>query len=972
MANDFRFEELGPRAFEQLCVALAMAAFGPRVEAYGSGRDGGREATSRGRLAWSSDENGEAWDGYTIFQAKHREHVASTADNLRWLKRHIRAELDSWADPASQRGELPNNLLFITNARLAPAPGNGIDELARYIDEQLSRLRLPKNALELHGPGWHSRSSSAETVLVRVSEKDTLKSRGLRNVKVWHRDTLNGRISIDQSIRMAFPSLWTVGDAFAMTQTVAVPKSSSHEALAELLRDHAQAALRHERWIRFEEAGATSRGAVDQAITDLPVFIGADREKSVINHCLTKGDQVFRLSTWNSPNPRHLVITGAPGNGKSTLTRYLTQIYRCEFAQHEENEPAVTQIIDDTTHSLGRLGLKRPNSTRWPIRIDLAEAVVEMAKSPHINLKKLICEQLNSRGNSKIDPYTLERWLATWPSLLIFDGLDEISSQVMRSEIIDEVIALVERLDSNNSDAFVMVTTRPTGYTEKIAPKYFGQIDLAYFNLAEAATYGRHITAQRYHDDDQQRDRVLARFDAAIKDETTERLLKTPLQVLILTVILASAGSLPANRYLLFWRYYETVFRREVDKPTGYQQFLSDHQSDILELHQQVGLVLQIECEASGDLRGRLPRASLGSLALHRMLSVGHDHGDAKRLAAKILDVAMQRLVLLVADQDHTVSFDVRSLQELMAARAIVNGPEADIRGDLTTIAASPHWRNTWLLAAGALFAESSFKADLMLDVVEHCDAEGGWPEWLYPVAPELAAYILDDGLASANPKATRRLIDSAMRCLSGPMPEEPEMLARGLTAAVFAQKVNLVHIRNSLKGAFAGSREQRAIAASICSFGEFGSRVPGQPADLKRFVDMWRIDPTEKGQKVRVKRILKQSIAELSEYAPVDDLHMIESALSDCDSMTLVRTSQGDYWPVKHSKAPTSSRLRDIVENRVLAELLELCLGDLDPEMWAARSMVVRSIWPLYARAPVSQKLSDRLLAIHRSVDHA
>ena len=53
---------------------------------------------------------------------------------------------------------------------------------------------------------------------------------------------------------------------------------------------------------------------------------------------------------------------------------------------------------------------------------------------------------------------------------------------------------------------------------------------------------------------------MLAAFKVALANAATERLLKTPLQVLILTVIVASSGPLPANRYLLFWTYYETSF----------------------------------------------------------------------------------------------------------------------------------------------------------------------------------------------------------------------------------------------------------------------------------------------------------------------------------------------------------------------------------------------------------------------------
>lgn len=958
MVSDFRFEELGPRAFEQLAVALAMSAFGPRVEAYGSGRDGGREATIRGHIDLDQRDGG-SWDGYTIVQAKHREHLTSTGDNLRWLKRQIREELDAWAHPASTRGELPDNLLFVTNVRLSPVPASGIDELNRFIQAELSRSRLSAHADILRSNRGRS-SRAADRVLDQLGLNDSLKSLGLREIKVWHRDILNGRLSIDQSVRKAFPALWVTGDTHEIAQCVIMPSGISREMLADSLKEHARFALRHERWVRFEEAGATARSSIDQVIVDLPAFIGAHRAQTVLAQCLAQGDQVLRTSTWNSDRARHLVLTGAPGNGKSTLTKYLTQVYRCEFAKHETDEPTVAQLIRDTAESLDRLGLPAPISRRWPMRIDLADAVAEFAKSPHVDLRRLLCLQLTAHASAQVTGQTLDKFVASWPSILIFDGLDEVTSPQMRSIVIDEIIGLVERLDRMDADVMIVVTTRPTGYTERIAPKHFAQIDLGYFDPDEAAAYGRHVTCQRFCDDVQQRDRVLARFNAAVTKEATQRLLKTPLQVLILTVILASAGSLPTNRYLLFWRYYEAVFRREADKPTAFQQFLNDHQADILELHQQVGLVLQMECEDSDDLRARLPRERLRNLALRQMLNVGWDASEAETLATRILDVATQRLVLLVADQDHSVSFDIRSLQELMAGRSLASGAEEDIRSDLAAVAASAHWRNTWLFAAGQLFADGSYRSQLVMDVVVACDEVGGRPSWLYPAAPELAAYILEDGLAAANPRATRQLVDIALRCLQGPMPEEPGALARGLLAAASTQKTQLVQVRNALKGAFAGSPSQRANAAAIADFGDFGSRLPGQPPNTERFVAMWKVDPPERGKKVRVKRLLQESLDELSVLAPAEVVDTIIASLDDCTEMTLILTADGDYWPLKNSKTVASHLLKRVAEQDDTAELLDLCLGHLDPSMWAARSMVARSVWGLCAREPVSGRLSS------------
>ena len=81
---------------------------------------------------------------------------------------------------------------------------------------------------------------------------------------------------------------------------------------------------------------------------------------------MRRADQIVRASVWHSPHPRHLVITGAPRNGKSTLAKYLTQVYRAQFAAGEANEAGITDLITRTAKSLQRIGVPAQTSPRWP------------------------------------------------------------------------------------------------------------------------------------------------------------------------------------------------------------------------------------------------------------------------------------------------------------------------------------------------------------------------------------------------------------------------------------------------------------------------------------------------------------------------------------------------------------------------------------------------------------------------------
>jgi len=53
-----------------MCQALATYVLGPGIEAFGSGPDGGREASFRGRVPYPS--SADPWNGFGILQAVTR------------------------------------------------------------------------------------------------------------------------------------------------------------------------------------------------------------------------------------------------------------------------------------------------------------------------------------------------------------------------------------------------------------------------------------------------------------------------------------------------------------------------------------------------------------------------------------------------------------------------------------------------------------------------------------------------------------------------------------------------------------------------------------------------------------------------------------------------------------------------------------------------------------------------------------
>jgi hypothetical protein len=244
----------------------------------------------------------------------------------------------------------------------------------------------------------------------------------------------------------------------------------------------------------------------------------------------------------------------------------------------------------------------------------------------------------------------------------------------------------------------------------------------------------------------------MALLKAASREESLQRLLRTPLQVLIMTIIAESAREFAPSRYGLFWGYYKTIEQRERNKPLAFSSLIRDYVAEVLDLHRRAGLLLQQRAETATGADSVLTAADLRDIAWQVLTDAGYKPSeDDAPLLDKIVTAATHRLVLLTPQHDGGLGFDVRSLQELMAALAVTTGTIEDAIPRLRRISASPHWRNTFLFAAGRFFSEpqphqKQAITDLVLNVDQDASDRLGA---IFPVGPQLAAEIIDDGMAS-------------------------------------------------------------------------------------------------------------------------------------------------------------------------------------------------------------------------------
>ncbi len=800
---------LGPTGFQDLGAALCVRCFGAGVQVMGSGRDGGRDMYYRGSLIWtkSEDQPAEAWDGYTVFQVKHKATLGRADEDVAWLWAQFKAELDRWTDPRSDRREVPDHLLLVTNVALTPFPGSGgHDRLIAAFDKYVSHLTDGSRDID----GGEERRER----LARV--------RRIKSWRLWDANQVRSLLDAYGDVRRAFVGFLTVGDVL-----VAVAGSGGHLDMSELgpaLSAHARTSLIGESNVYFDEAGSgDSAGTpLHEVAIDLPLIPTADAASTTaIRHVLARGEHCLKPGVGTIRGPRHIVLAGAPGNGKTTVSKFLVQAYRSAFlTDFEPLSPEHLEVMRGVGEALTRLSVEAPRNRRWPVRVDLAEYAQDQGPRGEASLTRYVAERVSARLNTAaIKPWLLASWLKQWPSFVMLDGLDEVTEPSVRKGLIQRIIEFAAEADAEGHDTLIVLTTRPMGYVENIAPTLFERVDMADLDLGTALAYGTLATRVRFRGDHERIDKVVAELKRAAADDSLRLLLRTPLQVLIVAIIIAGAGRLAPDRFSLFSGYYDTVFRRERSKPRiGIQRILQEHAPQINELHERVGFDLQVRSESSGRATAYLTSEELTGIAGAVLRDAGfkpdREHGD---LLTQVVTAATHRLVLIAPRGNDGLGFDVRSLQELMAAAHLTNGPPDVVAARLRLAAPNPHWRNTWLFAAGRLFASNqTHNYDSVVDLVETLDVDAGWRlGGVLPVGPSLALEIVDDGMAQSLPKWRDRLFHHGMNGLADPSFGE---LAAG----------------TCLRLARRGDVERRLVAAHIRAGLSAGLRVRTATARLQ------------------------------------------------------------------------------------------------------------------------------------------
>lgn len=691
----YELDRLGADNFEALIQSLIRGIAGIPAIIFGDGPDGQREAVIENA---SFTVNAETTaHGRTIVQAKYKSPDAKEKDWV-WLQKNLKSELDGFQNKAEKHPDLiPETYLFFTNLILTPVLDKGLRDKA---------------------------------------EKFVLKYKSLiPNIIILGQDDIRTLLENNRDVARSYTSFILPGDVLYEMQDILL--AIKNEKLQDLV-EYARITFSEDSAIRLEEIGSYSEKSIEirNVYTDLEakeLNNTKERITKIASYLIETGDHrqkrlpmVNNLSTEEKVTaPKYnIVIIGNAGQGKSTLCKYICQIYRAALLKRfgcGKNEVVKCYTLEES--------MPQPKCERFPILISLkkyASWVNERKDTDNHSVISYLVNLINGKTCASLKIQDLRRLLSGYSWIFLFDGLDEVPESANRSVVLSQIHTFLEKdLLEANCDCLVVCTSRPQGYDDSFDRRNYNHFSLQDMSKKLCEEY---IKKLLYHieDNSEMREQYYKLLLDALKDPMISKLMTTPLYTAIIVVLVKMGGTPPSKRYDLFNEYCEIIIKRERQKQTLPK--INQEYEWIKTLHAYFGFLLQMESDTNSNVAAELSTSRCLKI-IEQYLEEEATY-DNQILSQTIYNAITKRLTFLseVYNENHEccVVFPLRSIQEYFAAEWFVCFDDENCLSDaLEIISTSVYWRNVYLFIAG-FFSKNASRKNINETFFRICQRNNG------------------------------------------------------------------------------------------------------------------------------------------------------------------------------------------------------------------------------------------------------
>ncbi len=756
----YQYEQLNDESFQQLSQSLLVKEF-PGLQCFPVGQpDGGRDAIVRYEAARRAT-------GFILFQVKFARHELGPSEARAWLLRTLRDELPKVRKQMEKGAE---HFVLVTNV-----PGTGHDEVGSI--DKLQALLEELIPIPAHA---------------------------------WWRGDLDRRLDDAWDLKFTYPALFSGTDLLRLV--IEASPSEGRERRRNAITAFLSHQFESEREVKFKQAELESD--IFDLFTDVPLVprdpagrrqraagllatafgraatsASGEADPFWAHHLLEValgGERSFGVSysreeTWMGAASLLLdsdfqqaeplvILEGAPGQGKSTIAQYICQVHRIRILAHQQGNSVASAHLD--------------SSLRLPFKVELRDFATWLSggnpfgsvsggdstdSSPRSLEAFLSALVRYASGGSDFDVSDLHATLSASSALIVLDGLDEVAEVKQRQRVVDEITSAVPRLNSVAASLQVVVTSRPTPFTNSpvLPRRTFATYSLESLTRPLITEYAERWLHSRAVDDaDANEARQI--LNDKLDEPHLRDLARNPMQLAILLSLIHRRGvSLPDKRTALYDSYVEMFFDRESEKAT----VVKENRDLLIRIHRYLAWVLQSGAEIAAESTSRVRPSGIspsGTIAEDDLKALVRDFlerdGSNPTLVEELFSGMVERVVAIVSRVQGLYEFDVQTLREYFAARHLYQTAPYSPAGSERRGTISDRWRalsrNYYWLNVARFYAGCYSEGELpsLVEDLRDLTKDEVFARTSHPQL--LAATLLSDWVFSQRPRAIQDAVD--------------------------------------------------------------------------------------------------------------------------------------------------------------------------------------------------------------------